>query len=525
MKTFRVFFLLFIIFFLKACFKEPQSPSWDTSVSAPLLKTSLGIHSLITDSLIHTDSASFVYLVYKNLLYQFAPDSLLKKPDTVSHVIYKIPFNAYFPPGQEIINKSEEKVYSFGKSQISTILLKKGLLKFNVSNTLEEAIKLNYHIPSATKNGTSLKFAALIPAAQNGGLNYTSTVDISGYKLNMKGASGLSTNTLNTHINAFINPSGDSTRITIHDKFQFTVQFEKLEMAFIKGFFEPVDINAKDATPVELFDLITSGSINFEQIQADILIENGYGVDLKLKINDISSYNERTQNEVALNAPILGQTINLIRATETGQKQKPVIPSYYFIDFSETNIKNMFENLPDKFYFDIEGQTNPMGNISGGNDFYYNGFGLNVFLNLNIPLSIKAHDLTLSENFDFSLNKNNSNSHITHGNFNLITDNGFPFDAEVQLYLYDADNTLHDSLMFNNLIAAAPLNQNNIAESSTKSIIDVPIPPQKMEKLYETHTIRIQIKFNTNHADYIKLYDFYKMDLQLTGDFNLFVTH
>ena len=237
----------------------------------------------------------------------------------------------------------------------------------------------------------------------------------------------------------------------------------------------------------------------------------------------MTSVNSKTGQNVLLHSAILGKNINVMRALETGNPAVPVIPTIYPINFDNSNLKPMFENLPNKLYFKIHGQTNPMGNISGGNDFYYNGFGLKLMLNLDIPISLKANALMLVDTVKFNFNNNSDKNKITKGTFKLIADNGFPFDAKVQLYMIDANNAVVDSLLFNNLVSEAPLGSNNIVNAVRRTVMDAPLPAAKLDKLYNTKKMAIKVIFQTNSSQYLKIYDFYKIDLKLTGDFDFLV--
>ena len=80
----KVFLVLAIIFTLSSCKKGPgSSPNWNTSLLTPLLQSSMGIHDLLPDSLVQTNSDNSVSLVFSNSLYHFSlTDQTVKIPDT-----------------------------------------------------------------------------------------------------------------------------------------------------------------------------------------------------------------------------------------------------------------------------------------------------------------------------------------------------------------------------------------------------------------------------------------------------------
>jgi len=53
--------------------------------------------------------------------------------------------------------------------------------------------------------------------------------------------------------------------------------------------------------------------------------------------------------------------------------------------------------------------------------------------------------------------------------------------------------------------------------------MDMPLPESKLDKLGNTKKMVIKAVFNTQGNNYIKLYDTYRIDLKMTGDFNFLV--
>ena len=523
MKKKLLFPLLVFLLTLVSCLKEPQKPSWDVSILTPLFKTSLGIDSFLADSLFSSDSSNQVHLVYNKVLYEYSPNSILQVPDTITSQVYQSPLNLTLQPNQMFINKSEQKSYKFGEAQLSFIRIKSGFINFQVSNSVGEAILMTYSIPLAKKDGVSFQFTELIPAATNAPYVFFKKIDISGYTIDMRGLNGLGANLIGTILNARLNPDGVATQITPQKIFTVDIKFESFVLDYAKGYFSQTTINMDDISKLDIFSIIKAGSFNLETISIGLDIVNGFGLDAQMVIDEMAALNTTTGNSILLNSPILGHSINVMRAVETGNPAAPVLPTVYTINFDNTNILEMFENMPDQITFKINGQTNPMGNISGGNDFYYKGNGLKLVLNLDIPLSIKANALTLIDTVKFNLEKGSGNNTITKGTFHLIADNGFPFDALLQLFMIDSNNTAIDSLLFNNTILAGSLGSNNIVNVVNRTVLDAPLPASKLDKLYNTKKMALKVMFQTNNSHYLKLYDFYRIDLKLTGDFDFFV--
>ena len=176
------------------------------------------------------------------------------------------------------------------------------------------------------------------------------------------------------------------------------------------------------------------------------------------------------------------------------------------------------------FEYSIDISSNPLGNISLGHDFIYSENNLEANLNLKIPLSIIAKNLTLSDTSDFSFSQNGQMSNLNKVTFKLIAENAFPFEAELQIYLFDHNNILLDSLLGNTHIDAALLDNDNKVIESVYTVILSEIDENKIEKMTRARKSVLVIRFNTTVMNqYIKIYKENYINIRLIGDFNLFI--
>src|SRR4030095_9655882 len=88
----RIVFAAFIAAGFFSCKKGVESrPSWDASILAPLLESSLSINDLLADSLIQTNSDNSVSLVFSNPLYHLSlTDQAVDIPDTTIRAAFSL---------------------------------------------------------------------------------------------------------------------------------------------------------------------------------------------------------------------------------------------------------------------------------------------------------------------------------------------------------------------------------------------------------------------------------------------------
>jgi hypothetical protein len=141
---------------------------------------------------------------------------------------------------------------------------------------------------------------------------------------------------------------------------------------------------------------------------------------------------------------------------------------------------------------------------------------------MEIPLSIIANDLTLADSALWNLGEYSGNP--SSGKLKLIADNGFPFTANFQIYLIDANHHISDSLFNNCLIEAPALDANNKVISPRRSEFDILLPAERYRTMFAYKKAYLVAKFNTTGlSNFVKIYSYYKLKLKLTADFDYLI--
>jgi hypothetical protein len=516
---------LFLIGFLfSACRKEMEKPSWDTDLLAPLVNASLGIDNILPDSILQTNADSSMKIVYNNAIYNLTMDTLFRIPDTIIKNAYNIPFTTTLNPGQTVLsNVMSETTYQIQDVQLKSATIKSGFVNYRIKSKIHEVTDFIYSIPCAKKNGIPFSINVSVPAAIGTipGI-YDQTFDLTGYVIDMTGIAQNRVNTIYTSLSAAVNPLGQPVLITPADSIIIENKFFDVIPYYAKGYFGNNTFNIGPATSnFNLFNRITDGTIQLEDVNFSLDITNPIGLDARVYINNISSINTRTGTTINLTNSLIGSPINLDRAAESNGN---VYPTYYSfpLTVSNSNIKPMIENLPDQFGYSMQMITNPLGNISGSNDFIYVDKLLKASLKMEIPLSLVASNLTLQDTLDFNITTNGGSQNVHSGTITLFANNGFPFDASLQVYTLNDNNLVTDSLFtYANTIDEAPINSSLRVTGKKLTKIVIPVNESRMNLLYATKKIVLKAKFNTSaQPQYIKIYSEYGLDVKLVGDFN-----
>lgn len=517
--------LLVAPFFLTSCRKEMEKPSWDADVLAPLINASMNINNILPDSILQANPDSSLKIVFNNDLYKIDMDTLFNIGDTTIHNGYAVGPITLSPGFAIPFPSTTSTTYTLPGIELKKVIIKSGFVSFKVKSKIQEATVYTYGIPCAKDQfGVPFSRTFTVPARVGSTPGtYNLLLDLTGYTIDLTGPTGTQINTIYTTLAATINPSATaSVLVNPADSLIIDNTFYDIIPYYAKGYFGNNTYNVGPSTSdFTLFDRIVDGTIQLEDVDFNFKIENPIGMDARLYVNNISSINTRTGTTINLANSMIGSTININRAAESGGIVYPTYANFP-LNTTNSNIKPMIENLPNKFGYSMQVITNPLGNISGSNDFIYSDRLMKATLDMEIPLSLVANNLTLQDTLDLNIAQTGETQGINEGSITLFANNGFPFDAQLQMYLLNESNVITDSIFgYANTIVEAPINSalRVIGKKLTK--ISIPISESKMNLLYDTKKVVLKIKFNTSaQPQYIKIYSDYSIDVKLVGDFN-----
>ena len=521
-----IFVILLFSSFFFSCRKELEKVSWDAQFLAPLVNTSLDIKNLLTGTFIQANADSSLKIVYQNDIYKLSMDTLFKIPDTTVLQPYTVPIQLTFNPGDAVINNSlSETTYNLHNVQLRTTTVKSGTILYTIKSLIKEVTTFKYSIPCAKLNGVPFSINITVPAAVGNipGI-YSQSFDMSGYVIDLTGINNNKINTIYSSLTASVSQLGQPVLVNPADSLIIKNTFHNFIPDYAKGYFGQTTFNiGPSETKFDMFKKIVGGSLHLEDVNFDLKIENPIGLDARIYINNLSSINTRTGTTIALTNSIVGTPININRASESGGSVFSTFANFP-LTVSNSNIKPMIENLPDKFGYSMQIIANPLGNVSGSNDFIHSDKLMTAKMDMEIPLSLVATDLTLADTIPLNIS-NNGTQNVKSATITLFVDNGFPFDAALQFYILNTSNQAVDSLFsVVNTIDAAPLNSNLRAIGKKHTRLAIPITAGKMNLLYNTKKLKLKVKFNTSaQPSYVKIYSDYSIDVKLVGDVNYMV--
>ncbi len=428
-------------------------------------------------------------------------------------------------PSQSVYTRDENELYYFKGAEVKKMRLKTGKLRLHIVSTIQENMTVNYSIPHAVKNGASVHEVMKVPPAPPGGSSDVfRDIPLDGYTIDMRGKNPTVDDLVNSFWNirdVTLDSSGKINSISLNDSIYIYFGLIDMTPEWAEGYFAQQNLTTgKNTLDFDFFNG-SGGSIDFDKIKLNLDITNGIGADARINIKSISSLNSRTGTSVPLNATPLSSPISIAPATDNPFTISRI---NFDIDENNSNIKAFIKNLPDKIEYDMDVSTNPNGNVRLWKDFIYDYSKLVAKLQVSMPLSFTASNLSLTDTLPFEMFSTGNLTRVKEGTFNIIVDNSFPLSANVQMYILDGSGAITDSVMLqqHNLVLAGDIDLNTgKVVTSKRSVLKAYFSPQRMLELKYARRILMKATFNTpvGNTTPVKIYSNYKFDIKLTGDF------
>jgi hypothetical protein len=518
-------YILYILLLLASCNKENEHPQWDIAVLGPIAQANLGMENLFGDSSIVSTSDGALILHYDTVYSEFELDSIYQIADTtIPTVVLFPPIPSTITPGQAFYSQNNNVVLGAGDVDLKFAIIDSGLIRLEIKNTLQSKINFLYTIPRALKNGIPFSVYASVDSASKTDPKYFSGVyDFSGYEVDLTGSTGNQVNTITYDIVARADSGGVPFVINAND----TVVNLKTTLIDIQPYFVRGYLSQNETQQVNLLDsafgqIIKNGTVELDSIQLNFDIINYIGADAQGFVSYFRSDNTRTGNSLDLIAPgFINQYLNFNRASINSALTDSLVPTTYSVqlDHTNSNVRELMENLPDRFSYDIKLFLNPLGNISGSNDFIYRDRLVDTRVQIKMPLRFAFDQLIMADTLDFTIANATNFDPVGTTTLTLLADNGFPFDLNLQMFLLDSTNTIVDSMFVPDYIAAAPYDVNYKATGSTRTEIKIPIDEERKQKILTVKRVGIRLKFDTpDYPQFIQLYSSYRLYLKLIAD-------
>ena len=508
---------------LSSCRRGIELANWDMDVLVPVAHGTINFSDYDSDQNTYADANNLLHIVAEETLISLGLDTLIGIPDYSIDTGFVVPISLNFPPGVPFFYQLDETKFELKDVELTYALIRESNITIFLENTIDKPVLFQYGIYSATLNGDTFLLEARIEA--NDTLNRTFTLD--GYELDLRGEDGMDFNTVVTFLQAMIHPDETQNhQFKAGDEFNVINTVTGVIPEYITGYFGNQTILFEEDETLEVFNQFPFQSINITDFDVNLTIDNGIGADLRLNVQRLGSASTENGSSASLSHEIINNDQLITRAINTYYRSDPVKHVQQKFSFTDenSNLDELFELRPNRILADLDIEVNPLGDASLGNDFAYYGHNLTALMNMDVPLVFGAKGVGLSDTSKFKFNApepENPLDRINNGSLNLIIENGYPVEAEIQVYLLDSLNNSLDSLFAKRaLVSGAEENTLGQVEIPTRSQVEIPIDQGLFDELEMTKFIRVNALLNTVGLDSIHLKSTSNITYSVVADIN-----
>jgi hypothetical protein len=490
-------------------FDKIAETAWNPNVSLPLVHSALSIKDVLhlaDTGAVVIDNTNFVTVVYKGNIYsvygyEFLP--LIDQADNqnINLTLAQISTLAI----SDTVSTDRNIVYPFGVANaehIDSMLLSHGTFNINVSSVIRHSGVLTVTLPTATLNG--VPFTKTIPFTYNTQLPVVASgsFDLAGYDFDLSSTGGFNQLPINYHVK--FNDSGNPTLTT--ETFSISSSFTNLTIKRVFGNFGIRNITVSaDSSSLSIFTNSNAGTLHFEDPSIQFLISNSFGMPLDAHITTLYAHsNSGNTNITGFPDPVPVNTPSAIGQTAN---------TSFTLNNSNSNIAAAMGVNPKYIGYNAVATSNIPFSL---NNFLEDSSRFKVDVRVELPLYGYADGLTITDTVDFHLE---NIKEVEWATFRTNITNGFPMDANTQIYFTDSSFTILDSLISPNqqIITSGLVDVNLMVYQPTLKTTDQYFPHARLQHIYNAKKIIIRAVLNSTNApnNSVKIYSDYTLDVRL----------
>lgn len=495
---------LCLLLFFSRCNREKTT--WNPEFATPIAYGQLSVFDVEENDYLLLDE-DLIKVHYYDTLAPLDLTELIDLGDTTLEASYSLGFS--FGPipienGNDIFSLSEDFTFNLDDAELRNGKIKSGTLRVIFESNVDGYLDLAYSLPSIVLNGEPLSIASqTTPALDEDPYTEELLVDVSGYSLDFTGLSGNDRNTLFGELSVATSTAPTYiAQIFGDDEIRVKLELLEIEVEELRGYFGQWNREVDELITLDSV-FYEGGNVTLSEIDVNLEFINNFGIDAQFEITDFSALNTINAQELMLTTTGLYQQFNVPRAIET---PTGLIPNSFGFGFDEaSNLAEVVSLTPNQFRLQADAILNPLGDISGGFDFYLDRFPFQVVTDVQFPLCVGITDLTLSDTLAVDLENVEDVKSIT---LFVNLENEFPVGFEFSLSL-EGDEA---PLLTGEVLAANELGE------SIPTTIELTLSEDQLERLAASEFVLVSATANTTAGEEAKFLTSQEIDIFITAE-------
>ncbi len=397
--------------------------------------------------------------------------------------------------------------------EITTVEIRSGEIDYTISSGFSEGVVFNFILPSARKNGDTLKYN--IPLSGNG--TETAILSLADVSVDLTTDALQPYNRFPFIISAGINSSGTMVSFSMSNSFSVDYQYQNIAFSYLEGYFgqqthtfnqDTIDLGGLK----DFFERIT-GSLTFTNPVVRFPYESSFGIPASIEVQATGTNSSGATQD--LNAAVQ----NIDRMTD--RFGSPASGAVVF-DRTNSDIVPLLALRPVELVYSGQIQINPLGNISGRDNFVLGNSKIIGSMEMELPWMLQMQDLALRDTLENPLYMEPDSdfklSEMEFFRMFFYAANGFPIKVDVLLIPYDRVNDVkRPGIVIPELIMAAPVDATGKVTGPAEATITIDLDKQQLIDLEESKDLIVRFRFNTTDGGSreVVFYTDYSLDFRL----------
>lgn len=424
------------------------------------------------------------------------------------------------------VSRTNKIVLTTGTGNIDKVYISKGSFGIKMqsgiitSNNIIEAFSIS--IENMTKDGNQLT------ATFDPNVSDTATIDVSGYTLSVDQNNGEESIPVKV---TYKLSSSTNTSTTLDQEAWLKIDFsDNLALNMISAELnQPVLVKERLAVEISIFDddYFSDNEIEFFDPKIFLHVDNYFGVPISVEFNN-AQFANTADNETAPMSLNVIKMLNPAKITGIDDgKDFSIEPTRDTIILDKQNTPELpiiLKGIYSHLYIDANVSLDP----SYSEPVLFNPDSGSVELNLvtHLPFWVKLEKVSYEEEVEFDMasvyddaGEDSTNiENIKDAYLEIFLSNDYPFEAELQCYLLDANNVVVDSVFSDGpskLASADGRNNKDDKVKSVESTIKIDITGDKARKWRHVKAAKISFGASTAGDTFQKFFAGDKMSVSL----------
>ena len=392
---------------------------------------------------------------------------------------------------------------------LHSAILKGGQLIIAISADFPASGTLTLTFNSLTRANAPLVAAFSWTYSGPGNQQFERLLDLNGVEVDFT-ADGTTTNKIEFAMDLSLNYEGQTVTGAMGVNLDLDIQ--SLKFSQVMGVIANRTLSSEqDGITLSFVDELDGGYYYFDEPNVTFQFSNSFGVPMDVTVNHLIGRSDAI-GDLALSGDMIDTPISILYPglNQMGQTKEFSIG----IDHENSNMPALFAWQPNTIDYQYEAIINPSSETEM--HFVLDTSRISADVSLELPLYGRFRGLTLIEEYDFD---GGVFEELQNALFKVTTINGFPIDADVQIYFKNEAGIFIDSLLYDdrNLLEAGITNASGRVDAPTTKEIDIPMDEGRLSEIAQATGLVLRATLNTpeNDTRSVKIYEQDRLVLKL----------